>query len=166
MKKVPKTKKTFKNKRKKLLSLNCNKPKPTPRVPPQTIKKPTVNETKLGTDVTLEDDGYVILGGLIINRHENVEKKFPGLWRIPVIGKALFRSQSLQKTTSNLIIILEAQIVSPRGRAYEKGPLERKVGDTAPGGRWMIPVEEPVLPGTKRRREAQAARRLEMASRR
>jgi hypothetical protein len=39
MKKVPKTKKTFKNKRTKLLNLNWNKPKPTPRAPTQTIKK-------------------------------------------------------------------------------------------------------------------------------
>jgi general secretion pathway protein D len=81
------------------------------------VPLPVVDQRYLETDVVLEDNGFVILGGLIRHQTEVQEKRFPMLHRIPGLG-ALFKSTSKTKTTSNLVIIVEAQIVTQRGRTY------------------------------------------------
>ncbi|MBE7462832.1 MAG: hypothetical protein HS116_04975 [Planctomycetes bacterium] len=103
----------------------------------QSIKQPIIDETSLETDVVLEDNGYVILGGLIRNRYETVERKIPGLHRMPYLGH-LFKSKSTAKTTSNLVIIVEAQIISARGRTYHTEPVPDDV-DIREGGHPRAP---------------------------
>ncbi|MCK6470314.1 MAG: hypothetical protein L6R28_01095 [Planctomycetes bacterium] len=88
---------------------------------PPVIKQPVIDTTELETDVVLEDNGYVIIGGLIRNRWETVERKIPGLHRIPGLGH-LFKSKTSQRLTSNLVVIVEAQIITPRGRHYHTAP--------------------------------------------
>lgn len=88
---------------------------------PPVIQRPTIDQTSLETDVVLEDNGYVIIGGLIRNRNDSVERKIPGLSRIPGLGN-LFKSKGEQRSTSNLMIIVEAQIITPRGRTYKTDP--------------------------------------------
>lgn len=88
---------------------------------PPIIKQPVIDTTELETDVVLEDNGYVIIGGLIRNRWETVERKIPGLHRIPGLGQ-LFKSKTSQRLTSNLVVIVEAQIITPRGRHYHTEP--------------------------------------------
>jgi len=82
-----------------------------------TIQRPTIDQTSLETDVVLEDNGYVIIGGLLRNRAEIRERKVPGLHRIPYLGN-LFKSKSTDLLKSNLMIIVEAQIITPGGRTY------------------------------------------------
>ncbi|HYG75375.1 MAG TPA: hypothetical protein VEK08_10270 [Planctomycetota bacterium] len=83
------------------------------------IQRPTINQTSLETDVVLEDNGYVLIGGLMRNFKESRERKIPGLHRIPYLGN-LFKTRSTTVDRRNLMIIVEAQIINPRGRTYYK----------------------------------------------
>ncbi len=84
------------------------------------VQLPTFDVTNLTTSVVIEDNGYVILGGLIRSRQETRERKIPVLHRIPIIGH-LFKSKGTEMQRTNLVIVIEAQIVTPRGENY-KGP--------------------------------------------
>lgn len=104
---------------------------------PPTIQRPTIDQTSLETDVVLEDNGYVILGGLLRNREERNERKIPGFSKIPLLGE-LFKTRSHSKTRSNLVIIVEAQIITPGGRTYDKCPAPDDV-DPREGGTIRAP---------------------------
>jgi general secretion pathway protein D len=99
---------------------------------PLVVLRPTIDQTSLETDVVLDDNGFVIIGGLIRNRYEVIEKKVPGLHRIPYLGY-LFKSKQNQKLTSNLVVIVEAQIITQRGRTYRTEPSPDD-GDVREGG--------------------------------
>jgi type II secretory pathway component GspD/PulD (secretin) len=88
---------------------------------PLSVQQPTTDETTFENDVVMEDNGFVILGGLVSTDRTVQENKFPGLWKIPYLG-TLFKSTSFSLVKSNLIIIVEAQIVTPGGRTYYKDP--------------------------------------------
>jgi MSHA biogenesis protein MshL len=85
------------------------------------IQRPTINQTSLETDVVLEDNGYVIIGGLMRNFRETRERKVPGFSKIPLLGN-LFKSKSTSVDRRNLMIIVEAQIITTGGRTYYKEP--------------------------------------------
>jgi MSHA biogenesis protein MshL len=85
------------------------------------VRRPTIDQTSVVTDIVMEDNGYVILGGLMQNRKDVIERKVPGLHKIPVLGN-LFKSTSTNTTKSNLLIIVEAQIIAPSGRTYYSDP--------------------------------------------
>jgi type II secretory pathway component GspD/PulD (secretin) len=85
------------------------------------IQRPTIDQTSLETDVVVEDNGYCIIGGLIRNDHFVHERKVPGLHRIPFLGY-LFKSKRNDVKRRNMMIIVEAQIVTPGGRTYYKDP--------------------------------------------
>jgi hypothetical protein len=75
----------------------------------------------------VEDNGYVIIGGLMRNFKETRERKIPGLHRIPFLGH-LFKTTSTSLDRRNLMIIVEAQIITPGGRTYYKEPEPDDVG--------------------------------------
>jgi type II secretory pathway component GspD/PulD (secretin) len=102
-----------------------------PNAPP-VVKRPAIDTRSVETDVVLEDNGYVVIGGLERARRESRERKIPGLHRIPVLGN-LFKSTTNNVTRSNLIIIVEAQIITPGGRTYYKD-LEGDDVDVREGG--------------------------------
>jgi type II secretory pathway component GspD/PulD (secretin) len=99
---------------------------------PPTIQRPTIDQTSLETDVVMEDNGYVIIGGLIRNRAENQERRIPGLSRIPYLGE-IFKSRDNTRNKSNLMVIVEANIISPTGRTYHTCPAADDV-DIREGG--------------------------------
>lgn len=99
---------------------------------PPTIKRPTIDQTSLETDVVMEDNGYCIIGGLIRNRSEKQERRIPGLSRIPLLGE-VFKSRDDNKMKDNLMIIVEANIISPSGRTYLTRPASDDV-DPREGG--------------------------------
>ncbi|MFH1378424.1 MAG: hypothetical protein ABIH86_06705 [Planctomycetota bacterium] len=80
-----------------------------------TVKRPTTNERRLHTKVTIQDNGYIIIGGLIRNRQEERESRVPYISRLPFIGE-LFKSRAMHNDRSNLIIVVEAKIIDPAGR--------------------------------------------------
>jgi type II secretory pathway component GspD/PulD (secretin) len=85
--------------------------------------KPTIDKTKFETDVTLDDDGYVVLGGLVQKFEEVRNRKVPGLSSIPFIGE-VFKTTSRNMRRRNLMIVVEVHIISADGRRYT--PDEKK----------------------------------------
>ena len=119
---------------------------------PPTIQRPTIDQTSLETDVVLEDNGYCIIGGLIRNRTETQNRSIPGLSKIPVLGN-LFKSLDKTKQKSNLMIIVEASIISPSGRSYYTKPAIDEVdiregsSNKAPGQvNDKFPIRQPFSP--------------------
>ena len=96
------------------------------------LPKPIIQQTELDTDVVLEDNGYVIIGGLQRKQHEVKERKIPGLHRIPFLGH-LFKTKSNHVEQHNLVIIIEAQIITTTGRSYVTEPAPDDV-DIRQGG--------------------------------
>jgi type II secretory pathway component GspD/PulD (secretin) len=122
-----------------------------PNQTPPVIQRPTIDQTSLETDVVLEDNGFVIIGGLIRSARTTVEKKVPGLHRIPGLGH-LFKSKSEVVDRTNLVIIIESQIITPRGRTY-RTDANPDDGDVREGGANRAPGQvsdmvPPVLPPT------------------
>jgi len=83
--------------------------------------KPTIDDSTLETDVAVEDNGYVMIGGLLQNFDEKLERKIPGLSSIPYIGN-IFKSTSKDVRRRNLMIIVEVHIISAAGRQYLPDP--------------------------------------------
>ena len=70
---------------------------------------PTINHRIVDTTVRLLDGQTIILGGLVQESIHEEERKFPLLWRIPVLGK-LFVSKVQSSSTSELMIYLTPHI--------------------------------------------------------
>jgi len=111
---------------------------------PPVIRRPTIDQTSLETDVVLEDNGFLIIGGLIRNTRTVAEKKVPGLHRIPGLGH-LFKSKSEVRERFNLVIIVEAQILTKRGRTY-RTDANPDDGDVREGGANRAPGQVAEFP--------------------
>ena len=61
-----------------------------------------------------------VIAGLMDNRVTNVANKIPGLGDIPILGN-FFKSKSLQKSNSELMVLCTARRISPSAEA-PKGP--------------------------------------------
>ncbi|MGH8034554.1 MAG: hypothetical protein ACREO9_04960, partial [Lysobacterales bacterium] len=64
------------------------------------------------TELELLDGQSFVIAGLIDNRVANIVSKVPGLGDIPILG-ALFRSKSVKKNNSELMVLVTARRVSP-----------------------------------------------------
>ena len=84
---------------------------------PPTIRRPSIDQRSLETDVVLEDNGYCIIGGLMTNTEKVSNNRVPGLHKIPFLGN-LFKSTDKTKDKRSLMIIVEASIIAPSGRTY------------------------------------------------
>jgi pilus assembly protein CpaC len=73
---------------------------------------PALSTRRVQTDIELESGQSFAIGGLLDNRVTDTLSKIPGLGDIPFFGK-LFRSRNLQKTNSELLIIVTPEIVRP-----------------------------------------------------
>lgn len=72
--------------------------------------RPRSTKRDVTTQVTVENGDTVILGGLIAeNTIENI-KYFPGLRKIPIIGR-LFQSRSVEKEQRELLIFITPNVV-------------------------------------------------------
>jgi type IV pilus assembly protein PilQ len=74
---------------------------------------PTINHRIVDTTVQLRDGETIILGGLVQETTSDEERRFPILWRIPLLGR-LFVSKAKVTTTSELMIYLTPHIYDPR----------------------------------------------------
>jgi len=81
------------------------------------MSRPVIDAREFQTRLVVEDGGTVVIGGLLKKNHELLRRRVPILGDIPLLG-LLFRYHKKRTVTSNLIIIVEAQIVTPAGERY------------------------------------------------
>ena len=81
---------------------------------------PALSSRKLDSEVELADGQSFVIGGLLDNRVIESFTKIPGLGDIPII-KNLFRSRSLTKNNSELMVMVTPELVQPysEGQAPE-----------------------------------------------
>jgi len=86
---------------------------------------PALSTRRVESEVNLKDGQSFAIAGLVDNRVTEILEKVPGIGDLPIIGK-LFRSKSITKSRTELLVIVTPRIVHP----YEPG--------TAPSGPVMV----------------------------
>jgi pilus assembly protein CpaC len=73
---------------------------------------PALSTRKAETEFELQDGQSFVIAGLIDNRVTDIYNKVPGLGDIPILGQ-FFRSKSLQKSNSELMVLCTVRRISP-----------------------------------------------------
>jgi pilus assembly protein CpaC len=73
---------------------------------------PALSTRKAETEFELQDGQSFVIAGLLDNRVTDVWNKIPGLGDIPILGN-FFRSKSIQKSNSELMVLCTVRRVSP-----------------------------------------------------
>jgi len=73
---------------------------------------PALSTRRAETEFELQDGQSFVIAGLMDNRVTDIYNKIPGLGDIPVLG-TFFRSKSLQKSNSELMVLCTVKRVSP-----------------------------------------------------
>jgi len=73
---------------------------------------PGMTVRKVDTEIELESGQSFVIAGLLDKQTTDSFSKIPGLGDIPILGK-LFQSKSIQKNTSELLIIITPELVRP-----------------------------------------------------
>ena len=100
---------------------------------------PALSTRKAETEFQMQDGQSFVIAGLMDNRVTSQMSKIPGLGDIPVLGN-LFRTRSLLKSNSELMVLVTAKKVSPDRVApplpeYPKPWLDKnKFDGSKPGG--------------------------------
>jgi pilus assembly protein CpaC len=84
---------------------------------------PALSTRKAETEFEVQDGQSFVIAGLIDNRVTDIWNKIPGLGDIPILGN-FFRSKSLQKSNSELMVLCTVRRISPNGElpALPKNP--------------------------------------------
>ncbi len=75
---------------------------------------PALSTRKAETEFEVQDGQSFVIAGLIDNRVTDIWNKIPGLGDIPILGN-FFRSKSLQKSNSELMVLCTVRRISPNG---------------------------------------------------
>ena len=81
---------------------------------------PALSTRRAETEFELQDGQSFVIAGLMDNRVTDIYNKIPGLGDIPILGN-FFRSKSLQKSNSELMVLCTVHRVSPSTEPV-KGP--------------------------------------------
>src|SRR5712691_3423511 len=73
---------------------------------------PALSTRKAETEFELMDGQSFVIAGLMDNRVTDIYNKIPGLGDIPILGN-FFRSKSLQKSNSELMVLCTVRRISP-----------------------------------------------------
>jgi type II secretory pathway component GspD/PulD (secretin) len=76
----------------------------------ENFNSPVVTRRRATTTVTVKDGQTVVIGGLISDRFERVDRKIPLLGDIPLVG-ALFRQYKENSSKTELLIVLTPHVV-------------------------------------------------------
>jgi pilus assembly protein CpaC len=84
---------------------------------------PALSTRKAETEFELQDGQSFVIAGLMDNRVTDIYNKIPGLGDIPILGN-FFRSKSLQKSNSELMVLCTVHRISPSAEppALPKNP--------------------------------------------
>jgi len=77
---------------------------------------PALSTRKADTEFELQDGQSFVIAGLMDNRVTDIINKIPGLGDIPILGN-FFKSKSLQKSKSELMVLCTARRISPSVQA-------------------------------------------------
>ena len=91
------------------------------------------------TELELQDGQSFVIAGLIDNRVTTLMNKVPGLGDIPILGN-FFRSKSLSRNNSELVVLVTARRISPTTGAatlphYPEPFLDQKQYDSKEGAK-------------------------------
>lgn len=84
----------------------------------------SVRTQQIKTSVTVPNKHTIVLGGLINDREEKIERKFPILGDIPLVGLA-FKGVSTKKQRKELILLIQPQIVVDDRALFDVDSLEK-----------------------------------------
>jgi pilus assembly protein CpaC len=86
---------------------------------------PALSTRRASTEFELQDGQSFVIAGLMDNRVTSINSKVPGLGDIPILGN-FFRSKSLQKNNSELMVLCTVRRISPTSQspAGPKNPQE------------------------------------------
>ncbi len=73
---------------------------------------PALSTRKAETEFEVQDGQSFVIAGLMDNRVTDIYNKIPGLGDIPILGN-FFRSKSLQKSNSELMVLCTVRRISP-----------------------------------------------------
>ena len=73
---------------------------------------PALSTRRAETEFELQDGQSFVIAGLMDNRVTDIYNKIPGLGDIPILGN-FFRSKSLQKSNSELMVLCTCERISP-----------------------------------------------------
>ncbi|MBZ5685183.1 MAG: type II and III secretion system protein family protein [Acidobacteriia bacterium] len=73
---------------------------------------PALSTRRAETEFELQDGQSFVIAGLMDNRVTDIYNKIPGLGDIPILGN-FFRSKSLQKSNSELMVLCTVRRISP-----------------------------------------------------
>jgi pilus assembly protein CpaC len=104
---------------------------------------PALTVRRVSTEIELEDRQAFAIAGLLDNRLTETVTKIPGLGDIPILG-ALFRSRSMNKSKTELLVLVTPEIVQPL-------PQGQKAPDVSFTGRFLKDgaAEPPRTPGVE-----------------
>jgi len=77
---------------------------------------PALSTRKADTEFELQDGQSFVIAGLMDNRVTDIYNKIPGLGDIPILGN-FFRSKSVQKSNSELMVLCTVRRISPSTQA-------------------------------------------------
>jgi pilus assembly protein CpaC len=97
---------------------------------------PALSTRKAETEFELQDGQSFMIAGLLDNRLTSVVDKVPGLGDIPILGN-LFKSKSLQKSNSELMVLCTVHRIAPSNQppALPKNPKPFLNNDNFDGGK-------------------------------
>ena len=75
---------------------------------------PALSTRRVESEMNLKDGQSFAIAGLVDNRVTEVLEKVPGIGDLPILGK-LFRSKSINKSRSELLVLVTPRIVRPYG---------------------------------------------------
>ncbi|NQU76129.1 MAG: hypothetical protein HQ546_07450, partial [Planctomycetes bacterium] len=111
------------------------------------FSSPIFNKMQANTTVTVQDGHTIVIGGLITTSEDLRKNKVPLLGDLPLLG-ALFKSSSLVKNRTELLIILRPRIVRKgadadrvTGEEIRRLNLAEKVGEFIPIDDLFNPLE-------------------------
>ena len=97
---------------------------------------PALSSRKMETNIVLGEGQSFVIGGLIDNQVTETIAKIPGLASLPILGN-LFKSRSLTKSDTELIVLVTPEITMPL-----------EPGDMKPMPSMPRPFLVPVTPGS------------------
>jgi pilus assembly protein CpaC len=97
---------------------------------------PALSSRKMETNVELGEGQSFVIGGLIDNQITETISKIPGLASLPILGN-LFKSKSISKSDTELIVLVTPEITLPL-----------QPGDAKPSVPMPHPFLVPITPGS------------------